>query len=388
VNLTITRRLMSTRYGTIGSLDGDDGDQDDLVSNCISILCRGVTTMCLLWLCSFVLIQIDVLYEDTPSLPLPILDLFLPMWLGSAVGLGSILFVLLYKIRRALFGGDVIWISRERRLFMRASGSRSSSAIEDNVQMYVDNDALPLLRNLLFFAIVLCVFSVNALLTQILFYLWLVRSIIGMWHAILPVLSLGLLLLIYFYSIHTLTLWTCGVFTCVYVSSILFALKCRDQLGTYDSSWTFVCVPLFFAQASFASHLMFLMWRAWKGTLVFSSSFTQIACLVLYLIALVLTLHAELLTCFASPTIANRNYGITTWTLGLLCFAISALVVLNAESIRLARSKGFVAPLPLTKVEEGWVVLSNENEVTSTAIGAVSLRGGSQTLYLASLGAS
>jgi hypothetical protein len=93
-------------------------------------------------------------------------------------------------------------VSREHRLFMRAQG------IESNVD-FIDYKSLPLMRNLLCLALIVLISFLCFLVSQFLFYLWFIYSIIGLWHALIPLSVIMLCYLLYLYLIEAFSLKIC-----------------------------------------------------------------------------------------------------------------------------------------------------------------------------------
>ena len=76
----------------------------------------------------------------------------------------------------------------------------------ENEKQFIDYESLPLMRQLFCWTFSCCCCFCLVLIAQILFYLWFVHSIIGMFHAIIPVSVLGVLLLLYLYIVDVVSI--------------------------------------------------------------------------------------------------------------------------------------------------------------------------------------
>ena len=205
-------RLIGTRdvlswSGKIGyfvnvTLLGKSRD-DDAVSLGVKRLCFILTICTSLWLLSFLLVMTDVILGGryVPSS----LWLFVPMWLGSALGCACVVAISLNVCRNATL------VSPERRLFMRAQGSEGSEAWAS--ARFIDYDSLPLMRRLFCWNLVLLVTFLLALVAQVLFSLWFTFGLIGLWHALGPVLVLGAAYIAFVYAVDVVSPKACVVIT-------------------------------------------------------------------------------------------------------------------------------------------------------------------------------
>ena len=163
---------------------------DDAVSINTKNLSISLTITIGLWLMSYVLIQLHIIDNDH-MLPF-IAWLFIPQIIGSIIGILSILFIL-HNICQSL-----TLQTEERRQYLENNNN-------NDVNNMIDYQSLPLLRQILLWSLILFVFFVCILLTQVLMYLFIVRSI-GLWEAMSPVLIITFLLLSYLFVIDTLSI--------------------------------------------------------------------------------------------------------------------------------------------------------------------------------------
>lgn len=173
-------------------------EDDDVVSLGIKRLCVMFSIVIGFWLLSFILIMSDVIQHERLT-PQAIFQ-FLPMWYGSAVGIISVVMVSVHVCQNATL------ISKERRQYMRRQGTESQS-------LFIDYDSLPLMRRLFCWNIGLSITFLLILTAQILFTLWFIYDIIGLWHALIPMIILTCGYLLYLYAMNFFSLWCCGIVT-------------------------------------------------------------------------------------------------------------------------------------------------------------------------------
>lgn len=178
---------------------------DDAVSIAIKRLCLRIILCVVLWLLSYILVMIQII-DKGKFMPFTAF-LFLPMWIGSTLMFLSILIIL----RQVLYNGPTL-ISKEQRLYM------ISESI--NVEKYMSHESLHLIRILFFWSYVIGTFVLLAFSTQILIYLWVVAGVIGMWHALLPVLAILVVFLVYSFLVDTLSLVTCCGLSSVFIGIV------------------------------------------------------------------------------------------------------------------------------------------------------------------------
>jgi hypothetical protein len=189
---------------------------DDAVSLGVKRLCTTFITCTVLWLISYVVIMLQVI-EKGHFVPFTSF-LFIPMWIGSLYGLVSIALIIMGVCKH---GGTLI--SKERRLFMLALGLQ--------IEQYIDFESLPLMRRLFFWSTVLATFLLLTLTTQIFLYLWIVAGLIGMWHAVIPLLITFTVIFIYLILVKTMSLTACSCFALSFlgmVSNLHCAKLCQE----------------------------------------------------------------------------------------------------------------------------------------------------------------
>lgn len=187
---------------------------DDAVSLGVKRLCTTFITCTVLWLISYVVIMLQVI-DKGHFVPFTSF-LFIPMWIGSLYGLVSIALIIMSVCKH---GGTLI--SKERRLFMLALGLQ--------IEQYIDFESLPLMRRLFFWSTVLATFLLLTLTTQIFLYLWIVAGLIGMWHAVIPLLIMFTAIFIYLILVNTMSLTACSCFALSFlgmVSNLIYVKNC------------------------------------------------------------------------------------------------------------------------------------------------------------------
>ena len=204
---------------------------DDVVSLGIKQLCVCFSCMMGLWLVSFVLIMLEILQHK--AFTKERITLFIPMWAGSIIGILSIVVISVRVCRNATL------ISKERRLYMRQQGTETSS-------LFIDYDSLPLMRRLFCWNISLCITFLLLLIAQVLFSLWFIYDLIGLWHALIPVVILLCAYLCYLYSMAFMSVTGCwfSTFAALQLVSALIPLKLSAMLLVF-SFFLFSCIPVF-----------------------------------------------------------------------------------------------------------------------------------------------
>lgn len=190
---------------------------DDAVSLGVKRLCSTFITCILLWLVSFVIIMMQVI--DKGHFASSTSFLFIPMWIGSVYGLLRISLILVCVCKNG-----ATLISKERRLFILAQGLE--------LENYIDFESLPLMRRLFFWSSVLATFLLLALTTQILLFLWIIAGLIGMWHALIPIIVIFALLQIYLILVKTGSAAACFCFALSLTSAVSINPDCNHTF--YD----------------------------------------------------------------------------------------------------------------------------------------------------------
>lgn len=170
--------------------------EDDAVTLGVKLLWSYTSTCLILWLVSFILIVLQITYDDS-LFPLNFI-LFIPMWCGSLLGMISAIGLCRYVC------GNATLVSRERRIFIR------SQNILNDVDL-IEYESMPLMRRLFCLNAVAGVTSLLTLIAQVLFYLWFSIHVINVWRALIPLGVLLAVALAYMYLVKFVTWRVCGV---------------------------------------------------------------------------------------------------------------------------------------------------------------------------------
>eukprot|EP01041_Mallomonas_annulata_P005833 gene5833-11776_t len=333
--------------------------EDDAVSLAVKTLARRLTLVISLWLVSYVFVMVQVI--DKGHFVKWTAFLFIPMWLGSLVGVISLVLIM-----NKVCCCKLKLVSKDEKFFLRQQG-------KDVTENYIDYESLPLLRRLFFWSCVSAIFILLCSITQVLFYLWLVESIIGMWHALIPVVTLVLLTLIYMLIVKTVSLLDCTVVFCIALELALFATKCRND---HELPWDIILIPLWLAQLLWAYQLGDISIKSYWGR--YQLNERQLVCLIGYISALLSTVWAEVITLIAensshlnSTTTSSNQYDMSEeddneqvfstsvlpqvlWLLSVVIFVCCSLLIMNMEAFHYADIRGHAIPLPLSKTASGW----------------------------------
>mmetsp|Transcript_33312 Transcript_33312/g.48244 ORF Transcript_33312/g.48244 Transcript_33312/m.48244 type:complete len:483 (-) Transcript_33312:370-1818(-) len=340
--------------------------EDDVVSKGVKDFCCALFSCMILWVLSFILVMLQVI-EHGHFVTRNVL-LFIPMWTGSLIGIGAATIISL-KICT-----NPVLVSRERRLYMRAQGTEA-------LYQFIDYDSLPLMRRLICWNLVLIVSFIFALVAQVLFYLWFVHAIIGLWHALVPVCILGVLYMSYLYIIEVFSRTACVVFSLVALQMVIFTVKKNDVMLS-SSSWSVATMPIMLVQLIALRYILIVLANSWSGRYLLSS--VQNFFLVVYSIAWLSSIAAQGILLYVDFQIIETFPTEETFQLLYSCVAIlytasiSATVfclaaVLLIRGRELANCRGFVEPLPLSRSQQGWVVSKSGREQQSLLLGNISI---------------
>lgn len=335
------------------------GDQDDDV---ISLSTKRLVYLTILvislWTVSYILVMLQIIEEHgEPGRRLSPADwpLFLPMWAGSLIGL----VVASYISHKACH--NVTLASRERRLM---------ACLPSAPPRHIDFDSLPLMRRLIAWVIALVSALLTALLAQVLYYVWFVQALLGVWHAALPALLLLTAHMLYMYCMSMFSLWACCTYTGLVLATVLFTLKQTHPRWP----WAAVCAPFLLTMASLLAHHGKAAADSMRGRLLLSPM--QRLCLAAYIVSSALASAAALSTALhpLQPHPQPQGQGETTayllWLIAVPLFLCAAMAVLAVEGSRIARSRGFVQPHPLVRSAEGWQASPWGREVSIWLLGA------------------
>lgn len=171
---------------------------DDVVTLGLKRLCFAFGVTIGLWLVSFIVVMIEISVKGHTS-PRD-LAMFVPMWLGTAVGISSTILV----SRHICLNANLV--TKEERLKLREEGRERDA-------LFVDYDSLALLRRLLCWNVGLFMSFLLVFISQILFSLWYIFGFIGLWHALIPSILLAAGYLTYIYLMNVVSLMCCGFVT-------------------------------------------------------------------------------------------------------------------------------------------------------------------------------
>ena len=236
-------------------------------------------------------------------------------------------------------------VSLEQRLFLRSRG-------DINDTDYIDYDSLPLLRRLFCWGIVSALFAAMAVVTQVLFYLWLVVNAIGMWNALLPIAIMFVLLLCYMWAMSTISVGTCGIASILLLDGVLFCMKLS---GDISLSWLTISIPMMLVQVVWSGHLIIVASQVFRS--VYELTYTQRISLSLYLVSFLLSFVAEFITCVMEEN--SGSVPLLLWTFAVPFFMIGGIIIMREEGSLMASSRGYIDPQPLSRTDEGWETLSS-----------------------------
>lgn len=197
--------LMSLVGGFMSRNRADE--DDDAITISLRNLLGVLITVLVMWLLSYVLIMVQVIHcEHFFIRNWPI---FVPMWLGSLVGL-----VGCGRISGKICKGPLHLVTEDRRALLRYRGMEN-----DQKQYLVDLSSLPLMRTLLFFIGTAIISLLLILIGQILFYLWFV-GVIELWHAIVPLNVLFIGYAVFMYLVKLFSLRSCFLLILAFIQFV------------------------------------------------------------------------------------------------------------------------------------------------------------------------
>lgn len=191
-------------------------DDDDAVSTSIKVFILLLIVTLSLWEMSYLAIMIEVIRHDHFTTKDWVL--FIPMWLGSIIGLvGSV------TVSWRLYTKAKL-IPRERRLYMMSQG-----IIEDC--SYIDYESLPLMRTLFCWSIVGASSFLMALIGQLLYFHWFNHPTTSLLEALLPIVLVFLIFIGYMFVVNIFSVKSCILFALVALqmvrSLIVVIFLCR-----------------------------------------------------------------------------------------------------------------------------------------------------------------
>ena len=349
------REIRGLPYNTFENLSSRHSDPtfeiDDAVTLGIKVLCARWSLTIFLWMISYLLVMLQVISNGTLVSSTALL--FLPMWTGSVLAIMAVVLVISGTCSNTRL------ISPEQRLFLRTRGNVDES-------QYIDYDSLPLLRRLFFVGAVSALFALMAITTQILFYLWLMEGVIGMWNALCPVIIVFIIILCYMFAMNTISLSSCLVASLLVIDMMLFAMKISGEVSSL--SWVLVSAPIIIVQGYWIVHLLKVVRN--DTTEIYRLTLKQKLCSVMYLISMLLSLLAEFTTCITNGSLSQFPQWL--WVIAVPLFVIAAAIVLREEAALIAFTRGYTDPQPLSRTEDGWEPLLGSS-ITSLLLGTISV---------------
>jgi len=235
-------------------------------------------------------------------------------------------------------------ISPERRLFMRAQGL-------DIRTDYMTYESFPLMRQLFFWIIVLIIFGILVLISYVLFYLWFTFGVIGMWHALVPALSVLFLIMSYLYVVNTIHIMTLLKIIVVVLTIILSVFKQRtesvDGINDIFIDWYILQLPLLCVQTMTLVDIARICFSQWVSNTIKMSK-TQEYCCISYIISILLMIYVEFGPTKSATLIA------TAWLISCVVFTVAVVSVVDQEFSAIGRCRGYTNPIPLSKTRHGW----------------------------------
>eukprot|EP01038_Epipyxis_sp_PR26KG_P015845 gene15845-21467_t len=353
--------LINDRISTMQKIRQNIGEiflkhdiEDDAVSLSVKYFVLWFSFCLILWLISFVAVMIQIM--DKGNLTKENAALFIPMWVGSVLGILSSVRISLKVCNNATL------VSRERRLFMRAHGT------EDG-QQFIDYDSLPLMRRLFFWTIVLSISFLFALFAQILYYLWFIHKVIGIWHAIVPISFLIIVYLFYMYIVEVFSLISCFNVSLLALEMSLYTAKVTNEL---DANWFLVSLPILVVQSISLFEIFSISYYHITGH--YSLDQPQLLALFGYFCSDILSIVAVFVQISqVSSSLSGTIMPMILWTIAVCIFSASGIVILGKESVQLASSRGFQTPTPLCRTAIGWEASRIQHSVSSLLLGKVKI---------------
>lgn len=192
------KSILVLSYGVYTKYILQETLDDDAVSLGVKQFIFLLILSILLWLTSYLLVISHVIKHNHCNTDKD-WRLFVPMWIGSCVGVLGSIGVSVQVCR------TVIFVTRERRLYMIAQGIARDTS-------YVDYESLPLMRRLFCWSIVSGISFILALVTQILYYDWFAGSVKSLSEALLPLVSVIIIYMVYMFAVNIFSIQTCVIY--------------------------------------------------------------------------------------------------------------------------------------------------------------------------------
>lgn len=331
-------------------------DDTDAVTKSMISLSKSFRLTILLYLLSYILIMINLITRK--NYVNEILILFIPMFLGSIIGIYSII-----QIIKTLCNPNMILISRERRIYMNS---------QLQYDEYIEYDSLPLMRLILFWCIIIGTFLSFAFITQVLFYFWLITGHLGMLHACIPLIIIFVIILSYLYLTLTLSFITTSMFGLLFIEFLLFIGKYNKSTSVNSIHWLFILIPLIVVQFVWLCHLIYVSIHFYYRKFLLDKS--QVIALISYPISIILMILAEII-----KINLDRHNNINSvapeifWMFSGILFSCSVLIIINNELEKISISKNYSEPLDIIKTTGGhWQIREDGIPFQSILLGTIS----------------
>lgn len=173
--------------------------EDDLVTISVKKFNLLIILSFICWLISFAMIMCQIISNET--LFSENWFCFLPMWLGSFLGLYGVVQVFFTVCRPSSL------ISRERKLYLMEHFPQQYE--ERN---YIEHQSLPLMRRLFCWSIVLAIAYSLILIAQVCYYFWFIHMI-SLWDSMISLIFILTIFMVYMYLVHIFNWIVCVLFS-------------------------------------------------------------------------------------------------------------------------------------------------------------------------------
>lgn len=138
-------------------------------------------------------------------------------------------------------------------------------------------------------------------------------------------------------------------------SQLLYTVKCKNEL---EVSWMLTVLPIGMVEAALLVHCVSIIFESCRGRITLTCR--QCCCLTGYLLSLIVAVVSEAVTVtrdFPSPPPFHlpltpdsvQTLPMIGWTVAGAVFVLSVLMTVEQELTRIALSRGYTDPLPLTR---------------------------------------
>ncbi len=172
---------------------------DDLVTVSVKKFNLFILGSLVCWLISFAMIMTQIITSYTAFSGNWLC--FIPMWIGSFVGLFGVFRVFLTVCRPSSL------ITRERKLYLQKYYPQQFQ--ERN---YIEQQSLPLMRRLFCWSIVLAITYFLLLIAQICYYFWFIK-VLSIWDSVISLTLILSTFMIYMYTVHIFNWIICILFS-------------------------------------------------------------------------------------------------------------------------------------------------------------------------------